>query len=195
VNPYKKEKHFLAINPRGLVPALEYQGKALYESLILCEFLEDAYPSHSPHLLPVDAYNRARVRIWIDYISKNVLPANIKLIQAQEKEKQDVHRGEIYSALRTYMKEVKGPWFLGDEFSLADVAIAPWVVRDFVMVEHRGFTREAVGRGWAEYAARLESRESVIKTNSDKEYYEEIYDRYLHNESQSEVAKAARTQG
>ena len=69
-------------------------------------------------------------------------------------------------ALRTHIKEVKGPWFLGEEFSLADVAIAPWVVRDFVVVKHRGFTREAVGHGWAEYAARLESRQSVIKTNS-----------------------------
>ena len=36
------------INPLGLVPAFEYQGKALYESVILDEFLEDAYPDSSP---------------------------------------------------------------------------------------------------------------------------------------------------
>ncbi|KAJ7876127.1 glutathione S-transferase [Mycena olivaceomarginata] len=41
VNPYKKEKHFLDINPKGLVPTVEYHGKALYESLVLCEFFED----------------------------------------------------------------------------------------------------------------------------------------------------------
>jgi glutathione S-transferase len=149
-----------------LVPAVEYEGKALYESLIVCEFLEDAYPSHSPQLLPADPYDRARVRICIDHLGKTIIPAIYKLTQAQEKEKQDVLREELYASLRTYMKEVKGPWFLGEQFSLADLSITPWVVRDFVITEHRGYVREAVGNGWAEYAARLESRESVVKTSS-----------------------------
>lgn len=36
------------------------------------------------------------------------------------------------------------------------------------------------------------ARESLIKTSSDDEYYEEILGRYLRNEAQSEVAKATR---
>lgn len=95
VNPYKKEKHFLGIkylldtkvylltdslqiadiNPKGLVPALEYKNRALYESLIICEFIEDAYPDHTPHLLRKDPFERAQARLWIDHISKSVVPA------------------------------------------------------------------------------------------------------------------------
>jgi glutathione S-transferase len=58
VNPYKKEKEFLDINPLGLVPALVYHGKALHESLVLNEFLEDEFPDFKP-LLPKDSFERA----------------------------------------------------------------------------------------------------------------------------------------
>ncbi|CAL1711382.1 unnamed protein product [Somion occarium] len=190
VNPYKKEKHFLDINPKGLVPAIEYQGKALYESLILCEFLEDAYPSYKPNLLPSDPYTRAYVRIW--FINKSIVPATMRLIQAQEADKQKAALEELLKGLATFSEKIKGPYFLGDEFSLVDVAVAPWIVRDYIIRENRGFTRDAAGETWKRYAERLETRESVLKTQSDKEHYAEIYGRYLRDEAQSEAAKAIR---
>ncbi|KAI0079304.1 glutathione S-transferase C-terminal-like protein [Panus rudis PR-1116 ss-1] len=192
VNPYKKEKHFLDINPKGLVPAIEYQGKALYESLILVEFLEDAYPDHIPHLLPKDPYTRAYVRIWVDHINKQIVPGFMRLIQAQDVEKQNAAREDLYKGLRTLVEKVRGPYFLGEEFSLVDVALAPWVLRDYISKENRGYSREAVGESWVKYAHALETRPSVVKTQSDKEHYAEIYARYLRDEAQSEAAKAIR---
>ncbi|PCH35584.1 glutathione-S-transferase [Wolfiporia cocos MD-104 SS10] len=193
VNPYKKEKHFLDINPKGLVPAIEYKGRALYESLILCEFLEDAYPDHTPHLLPKDPFERAYVRLWIDHVSKSIIPAFHRTIQAQEPKKQQAELQEFYKALRTISEKAKGPYFLGEQFTLVDAVIAPWAVRDYIAREHRGYTREAVGGGWKEWAEQLEKRESVIKTSSLLEHYEPIYGRYLRDEAQSEVAKAIRS--
>ena len=46
-----------------------------------------------------------------------------------------------------------------------DVAIAPWAVRDFIVTEYRGFTREEVP-GWKEWAEALEAQERVAKTTS-----------------------------
>jgi len=192
VNPYKKEKHFLDINPKGLVPAVEYKGKALYESLILCEFLEDAFPQRAPHMLPADPFERALVRLWVDHVAKNVIGAFQRLMQAQEPEKQQAYLGEFNKALRTLADQIRGPYFLGEQFSLVDIAVAPWIVRDYILAEHRGFSREAVGGGWKEYAELVEKRDSVVKTCSDKVHYEEIYGRYLRDEAQSEVAKAIR---
>jgi len=192
VNPYKKEEAFLRINAKGLTPTVEYKGKPLVESLVLLEFLEDAYPSHTPHLLPVDPYERARVRLWLDHVSKQVLPAFFKTVQAQDKGKQEEELQAYYTALRKLADEVKGPYFLGQEFSLVDVAIGPFVVRDYIIQEHRGYKREEVGSGWKEYAEALEKRDSVTRTCSDKEHYEPIYGRYLRDESQSETAKATR---
>lgn len=53
------------VNPKGLVPTVEVDGKALYESLVLCEFLEDAYPDRKPSMFPGDAYTKGHVRLWV----------------------------------------------------------------------------------------------------------------------------------
>ncbi|KAL5501286.1 hypothetical protein ACEPAH_8546 [Sanghuangporus vaninii] len=192
VNPYKKEKHFLEINPKGLVPAIEYKGKALYESLILCEFLEDLYPNNPPNILPVDAYDRAFARLWVDHVTKRVIPAFMRLMQTQEQEKRDEARTDLYESLRQIAQKRQGPYFLGEDFTLVDVAIAPWVMRDYVLAEHRGYNRSDVSKAWVEWAAVLEKRDSVLRTMSDKENYVDIYGRYLRDEAQSEVAKATR---
>lgn len=50
INPYHKGPELLRANPRGLVPTLEVApGKALYESTVLCEYLEEHYPEHEPN--------------------------------------------------------------------------------------------------------------------------------------------------
>ncbi|KAG6920031.1 hypothetical protein DXG01_010099 [Tephrocybe rancida] len=192
INPYKKERHFLDINPKGLVPAVEYKGKAIYESLVICELLEDLYPSEKP-LLPTDPVSRAIARIWIDYVTKSIVPAFQRLLQAQDPAKQAELREEYNDALRKYTKEIKGPYFLGEEFSLVDIALAPWVVRDYVLQEHRGFNREEVNDdAWVKYASLVEKRKSVVETQSEREHLNEIYGRYLRDEAQSEAAKAIR---
>jgi len=192
VNPYKREKHFLDINPKALVPAIEYQGKALYESLVLCEFLEDAYPEHKPYLLPKDPFTRAYVRIWIDYVQKSIVTGQMRLVQAQGAENQKTALEEYVKALNGFTEKIKGPYFLGDEFSLVDVAVAPWIVRDYILVENRGFTREAAGEKWKAYAEKVEKRPSILNTSSLKEHFGDIYRRYLRDEAQSQGAKALR---
>jgi len=192
VNPYKKEPHFLAINPKGLVPAIEYRGKALYESLVLIDFLEDASPAAGGSLYPPDPYDKAYARIWIDHISKAVVPGYMRLLQAQDPAAQASAREEFYKALRTISEKVKGPYFFGEQFSVVDVALAPWVMRWYVLAENRGVSFDAVSPEWKAWAEALAKRESVVKTQSDKQHYAEIYGRYLRDEAQSEAAKAIR---
>ena len=154
------------INPKGLVPAIEYKGRALYESLVLCEFLEDPYPSHAPRLLSADPVERGYVRLWVDHISRSVVPAFHRLLQSQTPEAQDVNRKDLYESLITVSAQVKGPFFLGTEFSLADIMIAPWVMRDYVLEKYRGYSRAAVGDMWTSWAENIGQRESVLKTHS-----------------------------
>ncbi|KAJ8502710.1 hypothetical protein ONZ45_g11507 [Pleurotus djamor] len=192
VNPYKKEQHFLDINPKGLVPAVEYKGKALYESLILCELFEEAFPDHKPNLLPLDPIGRAQARLAFDHISKTFVPAYFRLLISQTKDKQEAALEEVNEALRTFSAKIKGPYYFGEEFSLVDIAIAPWIVRDYIVIEHRGFKREVVGDVWKKYAELVEKRDSVLRTSSDKQHYTEIYGRYLRDEAQSAAAIAIR---
>lgn len=149
------------INPKGLVPAVEFKGKALYESLIICEFLEDAYPEHKPNLLPSDPSDRAYARIWIDFVSKSIVPGFMRLMMSQEVDKQQEALEEFIKVLRTFSEKIQGPFFFGEQFSLVDVAVAPWIMRDYVIIENRGFTRDAPGAKWEKYAEKVESRDSV----------------------------------
>src|SRR3954453_6274279 len=55
----QRDAAYLALNPQGLVPALELDdGTVLTQSLAIIEWLDDAYPE--PKLLPADPVRRAR---------------------------------------------------------------------------------------------------------------------------------------
>ncbi|UKZ53942.1 hypothetical protein TrVGV298_007745 [Trichoderma virens] len=167
VNPYLKEASFLEISPKGLTPGLQVDGKPLHDSIIINEFLNEEYGSSK--LLPEDPYQRTIARLWIDYINKEVVPAFFRLLQAQpnEPEKQSSALIEFKNLLSTISKKAKGLYFFGDQFSLVDAALAPWAVRDFIVRDFRRFVREDV-QGWSDWAAALETRESVVRTTSGK---------------------------
>ncbi len=51
---------YLAVNPQGLVPAIEEGGRIFGQSLAILEYLEETHPD--PPLLPSEPVERARVR-------------------------------------------------------------------------------------------------------------------------------------
>ena len=58
---------FLALNPKGMVPVLVHEGHVLTESMVINEYLDEAFPAVP--LRPADALGRARVREWTLYIA------------------------------------------------------------------------------------------------------------------------------
>lgn len=73
----KQEQHspaFLAMNPNGVVPALEIApGQFLHESSTICEYLDDLQPH--PPLRPADAYDRAQMRNFVRWTDEKSLPS------------------------------------------------------------------------------------------------------------------------
>ncbi|KAF8607774.1 glutathione-S-transferase [Ceratobasidium sp. AG-I] len=189
-NPYKKDDKFLEKFPKGLVPGVLHKGKPIGESLVILEFLEDAYPDVP--LLPTDPYTRAQVRYAVDGVTKSILPPFYRLLQAQETEKQDEARQDLYKGLQTFAKGIQGPFWTGDQLTHADIALLPFIVRLPILEKHRDFKRAEVGHGFEAYAERVVSLPSVQRTLSEPQKYEEVYGRYLRNETQSEVAKSTR---
>ncbi|KAI1385903.1 putative glutathione-S-transferase theta, GST [Hypoxylon trugodes] len=214
INPYNKGPELMRANPRGLVPTLEVApGKSLYESTVLCEYLEDHYPDHEPRILPEagqDDYTRARARIWTDYVTSRVIPAFHRLLQFQAsahengEQRLDELRGEFRGHLLEFAREMdpQGPFFFGKDLSLVDIVIVPWAVRLWVFDEFKGGLRiPEVGKGgsdeevwarWRKWLNAASSRDSVKKTTSDHEHYLPIYKRYADDVAQSELAKATR---
>ncbi len=60
---------YLALNPNGVVPTLVHDGKAIAESTVICEYLDEIYP-HEPRLAPHDAVARAQMRVWLRYLDE-----------------------------------------------------------------------------------------------------------------------------
>lgn len=59
---------YLALNPNGVVPTLIHDGRIVLDSGVICEYLDEVFPS--PTLLPADPVDRARVRGWIRYLDE-----------------------------------------------------------------------------------------------------------------------------
>ena len=63
---------YLALNPQGLVPALEVDGVVLNQSMAIIEYLDERFPD--PPLLPKEQIQRARVRAMALMIGADIHP-------------------------------------------------------------------------------------------------------------------------
>ncbi|KAH8168582.1 hypothetical protein LIA77_11846 [Sarocladium implicatum] len=213
INPYQKDPEFMALNPRGLVPTLAVpvsedgrDQRPLYESLIICEFLDEAYGSGSESLLPKGVYERSRARLWINHISTRIVPAFYKLLQHTPEKpfSLDDARAELHKHLRSFTSEMSsdGPWFYGDTFSMVDIALAPWAKRlwliDYYKEGGTGIPAvdgdEVWGR-WKKWMQAVTQRKSVLETCSSDERYILAYKRYAEDKTNSEVGQATRAGG
>ncbi|KAI0468413.1 putative glutathione S-transferase [Xylaria cf. heliscus] len=214
VNPYQKGPELMRSNPRGLVPTLEVApGKSLYESTVVCEYLEERYADHEPKLFPSDDYGRARSRIWMDYATSRVIPAFQRLLQFQPSTyagdgaaRLDELRAEFRKCLLEFTDEMadaaQGPWFAGKDIGLVDITLLTFVARLWVFDEFKGGLgipeKGAGGKDeerwerWRVWIAAVNGRDSVKKTTSDREHYRPIYKKYADDIAQSELAKATR---
>ena len=76
---------YLAIDPQGLVPALEADGQVLIQSPAILEWLEETRPA--PPLLPTDPAGRAVVRAMAAVIGCDVHPLNnLRVLRALKHE-------------------------------------------------------------------------------------------------------------
>jgi glutathione S-transferase len=64
---------YLKLNPKGVVPTLIHDGRAIIESTLICEYLDQTFPELS--LVPASAYERSQMRRWSKHIDEGVFEA------------------------------------------------------------------------------------------------------------------------
>jgi glutathione S-transferase len=132
-----KSEAFLAVNPRGLVPALVDDGFAIWESTAIVEYLDERFPSSGAPLFPSDAREAAVVRRLVQEIDHYVAPPSMRLgSQIFVRKPEDFDRAEIDDARRSLLGELAslegaltkaGGGFLAGALSAADYTLYPYL--------------------------------------------------------------------
>jgi len=124
-----RDPAYRAINPRGKVPTIVDGEFSLWESAVILEYLEDAYPEHP--LLPGDHRQRATARRIASEAEEYLKPltgdlANATLFSNAPAELavlEDLHE-RLARELPAFGEMLQGDYFAG-ELSLADFTVYP----------------------------------------------------------------------
>ena len=121
-----KPPELLALNPAGGVPVLVVDGAVIADSSAILQYLEDRSPV--PSILPPDPSGRARARLLYDRITSSLGPHVPKLLRGTEEEKEHARRA-VVAALGALEQEAPADGFLAGPFSVADIALAPFMAK------------------------------------------------------------------
>lgn len=132
-----KPEWFLAISPTGKVPLLKIPQESgpdavLFESMVICEYLEET--QEGVKLYSADPLERARQRAWIEFGTATLTDAWLFL------NAKDAATAAIkHAAFREKLERLEGvleqgPYFGGATFSMVDAVFSP-VFRYFDILE------------------------------------------------------------
>jgi len=125
----KLPEDLIDLNPYNSVPTLVDRELVLYDSQVIMEYLDERFPH--PPLMPVDPVSRATNRLMLHRIEQDLYSHYNVAINGSDKDKAVVKaKKEIRDNLMMISPifEQK-PYFLSDEFSLVDCAMAPLLWR------------------------------------------------------------------
>jgi glutathione S-transferase len=159
-----KPDWFRALSPLGRTPVLQVEGAALFESAVICEYLDETVgtPLH-----PLDPLERARHRSWIEFGSA-VLNTIAAFYNARDAASLQDRRADLrgrFAQVEAAL-DARGPYFAGPDFSLVDAVFGP-VFRYFDVFERLGedgfFTGTPRLREWRQaLAARPSVQQAAV---------------------------------
>ncbi|TJX55364.1 glutathione S-transferase [Soehngenia saccharolytica] len=126
-----KSEELLKMNPvHKKIPVLIHNGKPVCESLIIVQYIDEAWDS--TQFLPSKPYDRALSRFWADFIDKKFYDAGFRITrfkdEAQEQAKSDLL--ECFRLLEGALNEMSAggslPFFSGKDFGFVDIAFIPF---------------------------------------------------------------------
>lgn len=132
----QKDPTYIALNPQGMVPALEVDGAVLTQSPAILEWLEEAHPT--PALLPADPIGRAQVRAMAALIGCDIHPLNNLRVGKALRETLGADQAAVdawaarwiipgFDALEALVARHGAGWCFGDAPTLADCYLIPQI--------------------------------------------------------------------
>lgn len=111
------------LNPYGSLPTLVDRDLALYDSRVIVEYLDERFPH--PPMMPVDPVSRAHARLAL-YRVETDWYGLLDELEYGEKNRRDKARTALRDSISAAADVFAArPFFLSEEFSMADAWIAP----------------------------------------------------------------------
>lgn len=118
----RKPEWFMRLSPLAKTPVLLVDDEAIFESAVICEYLEDTM---LPRLHPANALLRARHRAWMEFGSA-VLNGIAAFYNAADERTLAARAADLRGRFERIEAALgDGPYFGGAAFSLVDAVFAP----------------------------------------------------------------------
>lgn len=162
VEPGKPPEDLVDLNPYASTPTLVDRDLTLYDTTVICEYLDERYPH--PPLMPIDPLSRARLRLAAVRIERDWLP-EIETIRAGGRPA-DAARKRLREQMLSSLPLFKAAkFFLNPEMSLADCLAAPVVWR----LPWLGVDLGKEGRPIVDYGERLFNSQGYARSLTAEE--------------------------
>ena len=169
-----RKPEFVAINPRHVVPTIVDEGQALWESIVILEYLDERFPE-GPKLYPGGAKERARIRRLIREAEQHIDVEGIDPITteffgkegaAPDMENVEKARVRLREEFECFANELRGAYLAGDAPSAADLVLYPWMgyVRRITFRKPESKLMELVPAPIEAWARRIEALPYFDKT-------------------------------
>ena len=153
----------LELNPTGASPTLIERDLVLYDSRIIMEYLDERFPH--PPLHQMDPVSRANARMLIKRIDQDWYQLLDEILNSGEKKSARAKKMLKESLLASVPVFAARPYFMSDEYSLIDCALAPLLWR----LPSLGIDFPTQGEPIKTYAARLFDRDAFRASLSPAE--------------------------
>mmetsp|Transcript_18670 Transcript_18670/g.26298 ORF Transcript_18670/g.26298 Transcript_18670/m.26298 type:complete len:305 (+) Transcript_18670:151-1065(+) len=177
-----KPDWYLKINPRGKVPAIripKFDNQVVYESAICDEFLCDFSRTtlqNDHDLMPTDPMLRSKIRLCNDHCDNVFAKTQFTFLMNKDDDKDQELKNDMENALLYYedllTQNGGGPYLFGENFTIADVHIIPFIQR--LVVTMRYFKNYELPSekfpnflNWIEACSERESVKNTILSEED----------------------------
>lgn len=143
VDPTKKPASLFEVNKRGLVPAMRDQGNAIAESYVILEYINDMWRRPDGRgIFPDTPAQRAIARTWCTTINSTMGKCWYGVIKSDDKGLEEAIK-QLQNAVKDLDEAMRsisdGPFFMGKEYGVVDMMLAPHVYRFLVLERLKGF--------------------------------------------------------
>ena len=149
------------LNPYNEVPTLVDRDLVLYGHQVIMEYLDERFPH--PPLMPVDPVSRARNRLMLRRIERDWYTLSNKIARGEDIENARKDLADSLLTVAPVFEQKK--FFMSDEFTVMDCAIAPLLWR----LQHYGVELPSAASALVTYAASVFNREAFKESLTEAE--------------------------